>query len=284
MGGLWRLIPITYALMWIGTLALAGIGIPGMFGFAGFYSKDIILEAAWACAQRRRPVRLLARHRRRVDDRLLFLAPDVHDLPRRAARRPRDAAPRPRIALGHAGPADRAGDRRDVRRHARLRLLRRRRHGGTSGAKSLLVLEGHNTHRGGASRAALGQAGAAGRRPRSASRSPTSSTSAIPGCRGQARRAGSAALYLFLLNKWYFDELYDCAVRAAGACRSATASGRRGDGAVIDGVGPDGIAAATRDLARRAGRLQTGYVYHYAFAMLIGVVALVTWYLFVRAR
>src|SRR5438094_3094032 len=48
MGGIWRLIPTTYALMWIGNLALAGIGIPGVFGFAGFYSKDVILEAAWA--------------------------------------------------------------------------------------------------------------------------------------------------------------------------------------------------------------------------------------------
>src|SRR5450755_1008275 len=48
MGGIWRLIPATYALMWIGSLALAGIGIPGLFGFAGFYSKDVILEAAWA--------------------------------------------------------------------------------------------------------------------------------------------------------------------------------------------------------------------------------------------
>ena len=46
--------------------------------------------------------------------------------------------------------------------------------------------------------------------------------------------------------------------------------------------GPDGIAAATRELAREASRLQTGYVYHYAFAMLIGVVALVTWYLLPR--
>jgi NADH-quinone oxidoreductase subunit L len=47
MGGIWRLIPITYAVMWIGSLALAGIGIPGVFGFAGFYSKDIVLEAAY---------------------------------------------------------------------------------------------------------------------------------------------------------------------------------------------------------------------------------------------
>ena len=55
---------------------------------------------------------------------------------------------------------------------------------------------------------------------------------------------------------------------------------KAGDGALIDGVGPDGLAAATLDLARRVGRLQTGYLYHYAFAILIGVAALVSWYLF----
>ena len=83
----------------------------------------------------------------------------------------------------------------------------------------------------------------------------------------------------FLLNKWYFDELYD-----ALFVRPAFILGRgfwkSGDGALIDGVGPDGIAAATLNLARRATRLQTGYVFHYAFAMLIGVLVLVTWYLF----
>jgi NADH-quinone oxidoreductase subunit L len=48
MGGIARLVPKTYVLMWIGSLALAGIGIPGtIFGFAGFDSKDAILEAAW---------------------------------------------------------------------------------------------------------------------------------------------------------------------------------------------------------------------------------------------
>jgi NADH-quinone oxidoreductase subunit L len=57
---------------------------------------------------------------------------------------------------------------------------------------------------------------------------------------------------------------------------------KSGDGAVIDGLGPDGVAAVTRDLARRASRLQTGYLYHYAFAMMIGLVALVTWYLVPR--
>jgi len=83
-------------------------------------------------------------------------------------------------------------------------------------------------------------------------------------------------LYLFLLNKWYFDELYDFLF-----VRSAKRLGRflwkEGDGRVIDGLGPDGIAARVQDITSRVIRLQTGYLYHYAFAMLIGVAALVTW-------
>jgi NADH-quinone oxidoreductase subunit L len=52
-----------------------------------------------------------------------------------------------------------------------------------------------------------------------------------------------------------------------------------GDIRIIDGLGPDGIAARVIDVTRGVVRLQTGYVYHYAFAMLIGVAALFTWYL-----
>jgi len=87
------------------------------------------------------------------------------------------------------------------------------------------------------------------------------------------------ALYRFLLNKWYFDELYDFIfVRPAFAIGRLFWKG--GDGAVIDGFGPDGISARVLDVTRSAVRLQTGYVYHYAFAMLIGAAALTTWYLF----
>ena len=50
-----------------------------------------------------------------------------------------------------------------------------------------------------------------------------------------------------------------------------------GDGAVIDGLGPNGIAARVLDVTDRVVRLQTGYLYHYAFAMLLGIAALVTW-------
>jgi NADH-quinone oxidoreductase subunit L len=84
-------------------------------------------------------------------------------------------------------------------------------------------------------------------------------------------------LYQFLLNKWYFDELYDFLfVRPAFAIGRLFWKG--GDGRIIDGIGPDGIAARVADGAKLAVRLQTGYVYHYAFAMLIGVAAVVTWF------
>lgn len=48
MGGIWKKIPVTYGLMWVGSLALAGVGVPFVFGLSGYYSKDIILEAAFA--------------------------------------------------------------------------------------------------------------------------------------------------------------------------------------------------------------------------------------------
>ena len=89
-------------------------------------------------------------------------------------------------------------------------------------------------------------------------------------------------LYLFLLNKWYFDELYDH-IFVKPAQRIGRGLWKGGDGAVIDGFGPDGIASTTIRLARKASQLQTGYVYHYAFAMLIGIAGFVSWYLFVRA-
>ena len=55
---------------------------------------------------------------------------------------------------------------------------------------------------------------------------------------------------------------------------------KKGDGATIDGLGPDGIARVSQYVAKQATRLQSGYDYHYAFAMLIGVVLLITWYMF----
>jgi NADH-quinone oxidoreductase subunit L len=85
-------------------------------------------------------------------------------------------------------------------------------------------------------------------------------------------------LYRFLLNKWYFDEIYDFLL-----VRPALWVGRLlwkgGDGYVIDGFGPDGISARVIDITRNVMRLQTGYLYHYAFVMLIGVAAFITWFM-----
>jgi NADH-quinone oxidoreductase subunit L len=90
-------------------------------------------------------------------------------------------------------------------------------------------------------------------------------------------------LYRFLLNKWYFDELYD-ALFVRPAKDFGRFLWRTGDGRIIDGLGPDGVSARVLDVTRGVVRIQTGYVYHYAFAMLVGVAALVTWYLFGGAR
>ena len=83
-------------------------------------------------------------------------------------------------------------------------------------------------------------------------------------------------LYAFLLNKWYFDELYDF-LFVQPAKRLGRFLWKTGDGTIIDGLGPDGISARVVDVTNRVVKLQTGYLYHYAFAMLIGVAALVTW-------
>ena len=91
--------------------------------------------------------------------------------------------------------------------------------------------------------------------------------------------AAVPSLYRFLLNKWYFDELYDF-LFVEPAKRLGYALWQGVDLMTIDRLGPDGVAMSALTVARRAVRLQSGYVYHYAFAMLIGVAALVTWYLF----
>lgn len=86
-------------------------------------------------------------------------------------------------------------------------------------------------------------------------------------------------MYKFLLNKWYFDELYDFLL-VRPAMRLANIFWKIGDLKIIDGFGPNGIAARVMDVTRRVVQLQTGYVYHYAFAMLIGVATLITWLMF----
>ena len=85
-------------------------------------------------------------------------------------------------------------------------------------------------------------------------------------------------LYEFLLNKWYFDELYNYLL-----VKPAIAIGRILwkflDEYIIDGFGPNGIASSVINLSNRARKIQSGYIYHYAFAILIGLSLLITFFI-----
>jgi len=268
MGGIWRLIPLTYILMWIGSLALAGIP-----PFAGFFSKDIILEAAYAVHT---PMGTLAfvlglaaaAMTAFYSWRLLFLtfhgAPraDHHVMAHVHESPPVMTVPLILLAAGAV-----------VAGYAGLSMVEA---GGAFWDGSIVVLAEHDPLE------------AAHHAPFWVKIAPVVLAlggiaiayllyirrTALPG-RLAARAHG---VYLFLLNKWYFDELYE-RIFVAPAKRLGYGLWKSGDGELIDGVGPNGVAAAVVDLARRAGRLQSGYIYHYAFAMLIGVAAFVTWYI-----
>jgi NADH-quinone oxidoreductase subunit L len=273
MGGLWNKIPYTYAVMWIGSLSLAGIPF-----FAGYYSKDTILAAAWASGT------AVGRYSFCLGIFTAFLTAfyswrllimTFHGAPRADPETMHHVHESPWVMLIPlfvlAAGAAVAGYLAEPYFVGDLR--------GAFWKASILVLPGHDSI--GAAEeltgiiqflpliaAVLGIATAY---------VCYSIDPAIPARLALQYRV----IYLFLLNKWYFDELYD-RVFVKSAFSLGEGLWKTGDGVVIDGFGPDGIAAATRELAREASRLQTGYVYHYAFAMLIGVVALVTWYLLPR--
>ena len=270
MGGLWRKIPVTYVLMWIGSLALAGIPF-----FAGYYSKESILLASWASGT------AVGRYAFALGTfsafltafyswRLLLLT--FHGTPRADEHTMAHAHESPWIMLlplfvlaigaifaGYLFEELFVG-------HERAEFWK----------NSVLVLPAHDSiaaaeHMHGVLEFLPLIAGGLGIVTAYLCYSIEPD---IPTRLSMQYRS----LYQFLLNKWYFDELYD-RLFVRNAFSLGEGLWRTGDGKIIDRFGPDGVAAATRELSREASRLQTGYLYHYAFAMLIGVVALVTWYL-----
>jgi len=273
MGGLWRKIPYTYAVMWIGSLSLCGIPF-----FAGYFSKDMILSAAWASGT------AVGRYAFCLGTFTAFLTAfyswrllimTFHGKPRADEETWHHVHESPWVMLIPlfilAAGAIAAGF---LFEHWFVGEAR-----GEFWKNSIFVLPQHDSVAHAEEVSAF-----IAYLPLVAAVSGIAMAylcyALEPGIPGRlAMRFRS--LYLFLLNKWYFDELYDrLFVRTAFTLGDGLWKG--GDGRIIDGFGPDGIAAATRELAREASRLQTGYVYHYAFAMLIGVVALVTWYLLPR--
>ncbi len=96
-----------------------------------------------------------------------------------------------------------------------------------------------------------------------------------------ARFAGTFShLYNLFYNKWYVDEIYDY-LFVNPAKKLGYFLWKRGDENIIDRYGPDGMAASVMTLARKFRALQSGYIYHYAFAMLMGVAGFVTWFVFI---
>ncbi len=83
-------------------------------------------------------------------------------------------------------------------------------------------------------------------------------------------------LYNFLLNKWYIDELYE-KVFVNPAKKIGSFFWKKGDIGIIDRFGPDGISKLIKNISNKTGRLQTGFIYDYAFVMLLGLSVLLTY-------
>src|SRR5579864_5384674 len=274
MGGLWRKLPFTYATMLVGTLALTGFPLT-----AGYFSKDAIIEsafvssnpmAAYAFAMTLAAAALTAFYSWRLIFKTFHGVPHDREHYEAAHETPLTMlVPLALLAVGSIA----------------------------AGYPALAVFTGHGTDE--FFRGSL-QLDIANRLFEGAEELPLV-LSLLPtlmmiggflvAWQFYIRRPDlpeelarqQYVLYKFLLNKWYFDEIYDYLL-----VRPAMWLGRLlwkgGDGFIIDGFGPDGVSTRVLDVTRNVVRLQTGYLYHYAFAMLIGVAAAVTWFMFYGAH
>jgi len=316
MGGLWKLLPVTYAVMMIGTIAITGIGIPGhefKFGFAGFYSKDSILESAFAAADYS-PVGLFvffiglfaAGLTAYYSWRLIFMT--FHNTPAWKDQDAHDhahddhAAPHARIETRSEPLADdchdHAHDDHDHGHHGPLKphespwvmlvpLLLLSVGAIASGFGFYEFFVGHHEHE--FWRGAI-FTGPENHVIHDSHEVPTwvlwaplvvSAIGTLAAVyfyvlrEGLARRMAERGgpINSFLSNKWYFDEIYDF-LFVKGARALGDLFWKVGDVRIIDGLGPNGAAWASLKSAARLGKLQSGYVYHYAFVMLLGVAGL----------
>jgi NADH-quinone oxidoreductase subunit L len=334
-GGLRKEIPLTFWAMMMGTLAITGVGLPAVFGnplgigFAGFHSKDAIIEAGWAAGQ---PgvwfvgvlVALLTSF---YSWRLMFLtfwgAPRwaasehiqhaVHDAHGHDAHGHDDHAAHghdahhPNDAHGNPAQAEDSGSAPSVHDHGHMPTGTGGYHPHESPVPMLVPLGVLSVGAIAAGFAFHGyfiepEAGERFWRGAIAFREhlmhamhevpvaiKLSATIAmllglVTAWYAYIRNPGFPVvmaeqfrvLYRFLLRKWYFDELYHLLF-----VRPAFAIGRllwhRGDEQTIDRFGPNGSAWLVQLGARGATKLQSGYLYSYAFVMLIGLTAAVTW-------
>ncbi len=309
MGGIWRLIPVTYAMMWIGSLALAGVGIPFVFGFSGYYSKDIILESAFADHS---TVGMLAWGLGMAAAvmtafyswRLLFMT--FHGAPRADEKVMAHVHESPAVMLVPlavlAAGAIFAGA-----------LLYEPFVGGGEKDEPLAKIEKVDVEEQPDVEAAVVE-----KQPESRvwqdrklfwhdalvvlkEKDPLSAAHHVPlwvklapvvaGLAGiflawlfYMRRTGLPGrvvaavpgLHRFLFRKWYFDELYEKTI-VQPALESGKVFSVTGDRKIIDGIGPDGVSGVTRRLAGMFSWFQSGYMYQYALVMMVAVIGFVSW-------
>jgi len=306
-GGLRKKVPLTFWAMLIGTLAITGVGIPlTSIGFAGFLSKDAIIESAFASGNGFAfwSLVIAAAFTAFYSWRLMFMTfwgeprGDKHAHEHAHESPWTMTVPLGVLALGATfagmiwlGPFfadhEKVNEFFGIPAHAEATV-----EAGQTAATSETAGAAHEAVAGIAPQGAI-FIGPDNNVLTKAHESPTwvkvSPFIAMllgfyvawmfyirrpdwPGRLAAAQRP----LYLFLLNKWYFDEIYDVLF-----VRSAKALGnffwRKGDGATIDGT-INGIAMGIVPFfTRLAGRAQSGYLFHYAFAMVVGIAVLITW-------
>lgn len=288
MGGIWKMIPTTYVLMWIGSLALAGMPF-----FAGYYSKDIILEAAWAdhtwfgtfafwagiaaalmtAFYSWRLILMTFHGQPRADEKVMA---HVHESP------PVMISPLVVLATGailagaifyggFVGSPHEKGHIGDITHISETVNTWDKEH---FWGDSLFVLPENDTVE------------AAHHVPYWVKKLPigVALSGILLAYLFYMWREGLPAkvvarfpgLHRLLFHKWFFDELYD-RVFVQRAWRWGRAFSTTGDRRIIDGVGPDGVADVTRRVAGAMGRWQSGYLFQYALVMMVGIIAIVTW-------
>jgi NADH-quinone oxidoreductase subunit L len=300
MGGLWKQIPFTYTMMLIGNLALTGVGIPLLgVGLAGFYSKDAIINGTYLAESgvghyaftlllvaagmtsfyswRQFLLTFHGRYRGLDHQHLAHSDDHAHDEPEVGHDdHGHDEHHAPALNQVHESPLVMLVPLGILALGALFAGFAFNHFFMGEGAHefwraSLVVPQGGEEHL-----------------PLWVEFGPLAVTIAgfliayyfyiLHPAIAAAMQARQGLLYQFLYNKWYFDEIYDF-LFVRPVLKLGRFLWKRGDGTVIDGLGPDGIAARVLDATRGAVRLQTGYVYHYALAMLLGVVAITTWFM-----
>ena len=270
MGGIWKKIPITYALMWVGSLALAGIPF-----FAGYYSKDLILEAAWAASSNSGyfafwlgclaafltafyswRVLLLTFHGNFNSSKEVL--DHVHESPF-VMLIPLFVLALGAIFSGWYFYNDFVGYNWKEfwgnsifisEKHKAFKLA----HYVPLWVKYLPIFL-----------AILGILCAYLFYVLNPNLPKILSKKFSP-------------IYNLFFNKWYFDELYDY-LFVKSFIKFGNFFWKKGDEGTIDRFGPNGISKLVKNISSKSIIIQSGYIYHYAFAMLIGLVVLITWLL-----